>query len=335
MPQPLVSILIPFKNTAQYLDECLKSIVNQTYQNWQLLIVDDHSIDHSYSIVKSYANKDNRIKLFKNVGNGIIDALKLAFSESSGSLITRMDSDDIMHPDKLEIMQQELQIHGKQHIALGLVSYFGAEGIGDGFAKYEAWLNRLTQNGINYTEIYKECVIPSPCWMLYREDLIKCGAFEPNRYPEDYDLAFRFYKNNIQCIPSNSLLHYWRDYSSRTSRTHEHYAQNHFLPLKLDYFLELEYDANRPLTVWGAGQKGKVTAKLLQEHDIPFYWICDNPKKIGKHIYGELLQNFEYLKLLDKPQSIVTVANTEAQKDIIAYFETQQMKSMKDYFFFC
>lgn len=335
MSKPLISILTPFKNTEAFLDECLQSILDQTYQNWQLHIIDDHSSDQSYSIVNAYAEKDNRIKLVKNTGNGIIDALRLAYSESRGDYITRMDSDDIMHPEKLELMLTDLQNHGKQHVALGLVKYFGAQGIGDGFSKYESWLNHLTQNGINYSEIYKECVIASPCWMVHREDLVKCGAFERNIYPEDYDLAFRFYRHSIKCIPSNSLLHYWRDYSTRTSRTHEHYAQNHFLPLKIAYFLELEYNANRPLTIWGAGQKGKVTAKLLQEHNIPFYWICDNPKKIGKHIYGELLRSFEYLQHLEQPQSIVTVANTEAQAEITSYFNSQNMKAMMDYFFFC
>lgn len=335
MSKPLVSIITPFKNTEQYLAECLDSIINQSYQNWELCIVDDHSSDNSHKIVHAYAEKDARIKLLKTNGHGIIDALRLAFAESKGRYITRMDSDDIMHPEKLELMLQDLQTHGKQHIALGLVKYFGAQALGDGFSKYEAWLNGLTQNGTNYSEIYKECVIASPCWMLHRDDLIRCKAFEPNRYPEDYDLAFRFYKHNIKCIPSHHQLHFWRDYSTRTSRTHEHYAQNHFLPLKVDCFLELEYDANRPLTLWGAGQKGKVTAKLLQEHDIPFYWICDNPKKIGKHIYGELLHNFEYLQQLERPQSIVTVANTESQAEIRSYFKTQQMESMIDYFFFC
>lgn len=335
MSTPLVSILIPFKNTEQFLNDCLQSILDQTYRHWEVLIVDDHSTDNSQEIVRIYAQKDSRIKLLLNEGQGIIHALRLAFSESSGSYITRMDSDDVMHPKKIELMLNDLKAYGRKHIALGLVKYFGAQEIGDGFSKYEAWLNQLIAKGTNYSEIYKECVIASPCWMLHRDDLVHCNAFEPNRYPEDYDLAFRFYKNNIKCIPSKNLLHYWRDYSTRTSRTHEHYAQNHFLPLKIDYFLELEYDDSRPLTLWGAGQKGKVTAKLLLQNDIPFYWICDNPKKIGKHIYDKLLHNFNYLKELKNPQSIVTVANTESQTEIRMYFETQNMKPMQDYFFFC
>lgn len=335
MQKPLISILTPFKNTSHYLTECLDSIVNQTYKHWELLIIDDHSTDESYNIVLAFAEKDKRIKLIKNSGQGIIEALRLAYSESNGNYITRMDSDDIMHPEKLSVMLKDLQNHGKQHISLGLVKYFSEDGIGDGYAKYESWLNKLTQKGHNYQEIYKECVIPSPCWMIHRDDFDVCDAFYPNRYPEDYDLTFRFYKNEMRCIPTTSVLHYWRDYSTRASRTDDHYAENHFLELKIDYFLELNYDASRPLTIWGAGQKGKKVAKLLKQKGINFIWICDNPKKIGKHIYDELMYSFEHLNALEHPQCIVSVANTEAQLEIKTYFKTQQMESMIDYFFFC
>jgi len=335
MPQPLVSILIPFKNTESYISDCLTSIVKQSYTNWETIIIDDGSTDTSYTIVESFAKADSRIKLFKNDNSGIIAALQLAFKNSNGDYITRMDSDDLMTPSRLEVMMKNLEKHGKKHLAIGKVKYFRADGISDGYAKYENWLNQLTKTGNNYSEIYKECVIPSPCWMLHRDDFIACDGFNPNRYPEDYDLAFRFYKANYKCIPCDDVLLHWRDYSDRTSRTHEHYAQNSFLDIKVHYFLEIVYNANRPLTIWGAGAKGKSVAKLLIEKEIPFYWVCDNSKKIGKHIYDIELHSFKYLEQLHKPQTIVTVANDDSQKQIRSYFTTQNMKSMTDYFFFC
>ncbi|RZN83461.1 MAG: glycosyltransferase family 2 protein [Winogradskyella sp.] len=335
MAKPLVSILTPFKNVSVYIEACIDSILKQTYTNWELLIIDDHSTDNSNKLVEKYAKLDSRIKLFKNSEEGIISGLRMAFKESSGAYITRMDSDDIMTENKLEVMVNQLEIHGKNHVALGLVKYFSHVGISDGYAKYEAWINRLTTNGTNYSEIYKECVIASPCWMLHREDLIACDAFNPNRYPEDYDLTFRFYEHGFKCIPNTELLHYWRDYSTRTSRTHEHYAQNYFLGIKLHYFLKLDYDYTRPITIWGAGFKGKAIAKSLVEQNIPFYWICDNPKKIGKDIYGQQLLPFENLKTIKNPQTIVTVANETEQQHITKYFKKLNMKPMTDYFFFC
>lgn len=335
MQEPLISILSPFKNSSQFLSECLNSIINQTYSNWELIIVDDNSTDSSHTIVASYAQKDKRIKVFKNTGHGIIDALKLAFTNSSGQLLTRMDSDDIMAPDKLEIMSKQLEAHGKGFLALGLVNYFCEGTLGDGFSNYEKWLNGLTENGINYTEIYKECVVPSPCWMVHRDDLIACGAFDNNTYPEDYDLAFRFYKHGLKCIPNKHILHHWRDYDTRTSRTDEHYAANHFLKLKIEYFLELDRDHNRPLVIWGAGFKGKFCAKLLKKNKVPFIWICNNPKKIGKHIYSIELKTISSLNKLHQPQVIVTVANKTSQKRITDILENQQLVKAKDYFFFC
>ncbi|SFD03301.1 glycosyltransferase family 2 protein [Algibacter pectinivorans] len=335
MQNLLVSILIPFKNTQEFIGDCIQSIINQTYTNWELIIIDDNSTDTSFTMVKAFAKKDSRIKLFKNSGSGIIDALQLAFSKSEGDLITRMDSDDIMRPNKLEVMAASLMHHGKGNLAVGLVHYFAEEGIKAGYKSYEIWLNALTKKGTNYSEIYKECVIPSPCWMLYRDDFIACDAFNPNRYPEDYDLAFRFYKHGFTCIPCNTILHDWRDYSHRTSRTNEHYAENHFIPLKLDYFLELDYIPEKTLFVWGAGNKGKFIAKTLIEKQIDFEWICDNPKKIGKDIYGKILRPFKDLESVKHPQSIITVANKEAQQDIRNYLNALKLKSVEDYVFFC
>ena len=93
-------------------------------------------------------------------------------------------------------------------------------------------------------------------------------------------------------------------------------SENHFIDLKLRYFLKLNYDNSRPLVIWGAGTKGKYIAKTLQKKKIDFIWICDNPKKIGKHIYDVELHNFPYLETQKNPLSIISVANKTAQKEI-------------------
>ena len=335
MEKPLVSILIPFKNTEAFLQECLDSILNQQYSRWEVLAIDDASSDNSWGIVQNYTDKDQRFKLLKNEGKGIIEALRTAYTHCNGDLITRMDSDDIMTPDKLIAMVKLLLENGKGHVAVGQVRYFSHRGISNGYARYEAWLNTLTGKGSNFTEIYKECVIPSPCWMVFKEDLDNCGAFAPNRYPEDYDLTFRFYEQQLKCIPYDKILHLWRDYDTRTSRTSEHYAANYFLDIKLHYFLKLEYDPSRPLVIWGAGNKGKTIAKSLLEREIDFTWICDNPNKINKNIYGKKLGHYRILKDLPDSQNIITVANEKEQELIKSFFESLNKLPMDDYFFFC
>ncbi|SHJ67234.1 glycosyltransferase [Pseudozobellia thermophila] len=331
----LISILVPFKNTQDFLEECLVSIIEQGYPHWEVLAVDDHSNDNSVEIVRRFSQSDPRIKLYPNKGHGIIEALRTAYDASRGTLITRMDSDDVMVKDKLQVMAYSLQARGPGHVAIGQVRYFSDRGISNGYERYEQWLNQLTERGSNYGEIYKECVIPSPCWMVYRNDLDACGAFDPDRYPEDYDLTFRFYEKGLRCIPCDQVLHLWRDYDTRTSRTSEHYAQNYFLDIKLHYFLRLDRDPKRTLTLWGAGSKGKEIAKGLIKKKVEFHWLCDNPNKIGKEIYGKHMYHYSKLKELPQAQSIITVANEEAQAMIRAYFAQMGQQPMTDYFFFC
>ena len=333
--KPLLSLLMPFRNTAFFLQECLDSICKQGYENWELIAVDDHSTDQSRSILMEWADMDPRIRVLPNRGRGIIPALRTALAESKGRLISRMDSDDRMAPGRLQAMVSQLLQNGQGHIALGLVRYFSHRGISDGYARYERWLNGLTRVGSNFNEIYKECVIPSPCWMVFREDLERCEGFRPDRYPEDYDLCFRFYEAEMKCLPSSQILHYWRDYDHRTSRTSEHYAQNYFLGIKLHYFLKVDRDPSRPLAVWGAGFKGKTIAKELKAKGIQFRWLCDNPNKISKEIYGIRMEHYSILNSLPEAQSIVTVANEMAQNEIRIYLHERGAFPMKDYFFFC
>lgn len=335
MSEPLISILIPFKNVENYFQECLASIKNQTYAQWEVIAVNDHSNDRSLDIAMKFSREDHRFLILNNHDSGIIAALRLAYEKSNGEFITRMDADDYMALNRLEVMVGLLLKKGKGFLALGQVNYFAKDGVNEGYRKYEQWLNGLTAKGDNYKEIYKECVVPSPCWMVHKSDLERCGSFEPDRYPEDYDLAFRFYEHHLTCIPCHQVLHYWRDYKTRTSRTSAHYAENFFLDLKLHYFLKLEYKASKTLVVWGAGKKGKKIANLLVGLNISFEWVCNNPKKIGKDIYGIALKHYHVLGTKQMKQCIITVANEKDQQFIKSYIKSIKQSEAREYFFFC
>jgi len=335
MSDPLISILLPVKNAANYLHSCLDSILDQSEQNWELIAIEDHSDDHSWDILTHYAQLDQRIKVFKNEGQGIIAGLRKAYKNSQGHLISRMDADDLMSPQKLEALKTLLIKRGPGHVVTAFVEYFSDGILGEGYLKYQNWLNGLTANASNFSDIYKECVIPSPCWMVYREDLDQCNAFNSNLYPEDYDLSFRFYKNKLLVLSVPKVLHLWRDHPTRTSRNDPNYSDVHFFDLKVKYFLELDYDQKQTLVLWGAGKKGKHLAKILIQKNIPFRWITDNAKKIGKDIYGILLESSAILEQQHTFQIIIAIAASDAELQIQQTLNTYQLIKNKDFFSFC
>ena len=94
---------MPSGNCEKFLEETINSVINQTYHNWELLIVDDCSTDNSIEIIKSFIDKDDRIKLFENEKNsGAAASRNKALREATGKWIAFLDSDDLWTPDKLE-----------------------------------------------------------------------------------------------------------------------------------------------------------------------------------------------------------------------------------------
>ncbi|MEM6723926.1 MAG: glycosyltransferase [Bacteroidota bacterium] len=299
MSEPLISILLPVYNAEPYLSACLDSIHQQSYQNWELVAVNNGSTDSSFNTLKTYAQKDRRIRVFDHPIKGTILALRKAYEQANGQWITRMDADDKMPIQKLEKLFAGLEGQSGK-VATGLVAYFSDEGsAGPGFIRYGEWLNQLTLSGRNFEAIYKECVIASPCWMLHRSDLDRIGAFEPDRYPEDYDLVFRMYRAGLELVAIPEVLHLWRDHSSRASRTDPNYQDQQFLDLKLDYFFELDRDRSKDLLIWGAGRKAKVLAKQLIARSEAFVWTTENPKKQEIWIYAQCLRDPQQLALTD------------------------------------
>ncbi len=318
----MVSIVMPVRNAMPFLPACLNSIRDQSIDSWELIAVNDHSEDSSLHTLSQVSILDPRIHVFSNKGHGIIPALQLAYKHAQGQYITRMDADDIMSPNKLEQFINVLKTRGPGHIAVGQVKYFSESPLGEGYKKYEAWLNKLTLSENNYADIYKECVIPSPSWMMYKIDFEKVGGFDSNTYPEDYDLCFRLYAHKIKIAGVNEVVHYWRDHAQRSSRIDPNYTDNRFLFLKVSYFLHLDYNAERPLILWGAGKKGKGIAKLFTQRNIPFRWITNNVNKIGHNIYGIKLEYQDVFSSIISPQVIIAIANPIEWEEAVQMLQT-------------
>ena len=106
---PLISVVMPVYNQEKYVSEAVKSILNQTFKDFEFIIVDDGSTDKTIEIIKSF--DDQRIRLVQAEHKGFIEALKLATDKASGKWLARMDSDDICISDRLERQLNFLSAH--------------------------------------------------------------------------------------------------------------------------------------------------------------------------------------------------------------------------------
>lgn len=324
---------MPVKDTAPYLEACISSILEQTFADWELIAVNDQSSDDSLVLLEDFATKDKRVKVFTNSKPGLLQALRYGYSKTSGELIHRMDSDDKMPENKLQLMFNAWQ--GKESLVTGGTEYFKDNGtVGDGFRRYDKWLREVARNQSHPIEMYRECVIPSNCWLVHREDFDAVGGFEPETFPEDYDLCFRFITGGLNIIGIDEVLHLWRDREDRISRNWEVYRDNRFYELKIDYFFKHSRLQERPLFLWGAGKNGKDLAKLILQKEEKLNWITDNDKKIGKDIYGIVLDDVIVLKSIENPQIIVAVASPQDQQGINRLMKEMSLEEGKHFWFF-
>ncbi len=104
MENPLISVLLPVYNVEKYLCECLESVVNQTYKNIEIILVDDGSTDSSGAICDEYAQKDSRIKVIHQKNRGLAAVRNISIEEASGEYIAFIDSDDFVATNMIEKM---------------------------------------------------------------------------------------------------------------------------------------------------------------------------------------------------------------------------------------
>ena len=282
-----ISIITPFRNAESYILETAKSIFKQNYTNWEWILINDHSLENEESILFPYL-KDERVRIIHNKGKGITNALVSGLEIATGEFVTRMDADDIMPEFKLRLFYEQL-LDQENDIVTGKVKYFSQDGIvSQGYQKYEEWLNDRVDSQDFYQDIYRECSVASGNWMMKTGLLKKCGGFEGLSYPEDYDLLFRWYENNLKIFGINEVTHLWREHPLRTSKTSKDYDQKSFFSLKINRFLKYDHK-DKALILNGTGTKGKLTAKILISNNIQFQWVSIEPEKFRSGIYGKII----------------------------------------------
>lgn len=185
---PNLSVLMPVFNSVEFLELAIKSILNQHYEDYEFIIIDDGSIDDTPEIIRHYANLDSRITSLRlDENKGVAEALNFGLSVAQGKFLARMDSEDIALPERF--MKQVTFL--EEHPEIGLVGtqtkFIDEKG---DYVEQPEWVKPLDHNTLVWSLLY-ETPISHPSIMTYTRIIKDVGGYNPNYPNEDMHLWTR------------------------------------------------------------------------------------------------------------------------------------------------
>jgi len=279
----LISIVIPIYNSQDKIEKCLNSIVNQSYKNLEIILINDGSTDNSEEICKIFKEKDSRIIYIKKKNSGAADTRNQGIKISNGKYIIFIDSDDYISNDYIEKMYNTMK---KNNVGIAISGYTEINEDGTNkkislFNKYEKvyYFNEYINDFINYA--YFTCVK-----MLIEKEKIKNIRFNKKlKFGEDILFAFNLLKNNCMVYTGTADYFYVQNQTSVTHDTSVKAAKEYIENNKVLY-KQISKESNC--------KEETISNRLLTKLNISARKICEN-KKIKYHSINKFLKEYEYI----------------------------------------
>ena len=340
MNSSAVSIILPYRNASKTILRCIESIQLQTLKNWELLAINDQSTDTTEKKIQSLLNNDPRVKYYSTQKPGIVSALNLGIERASSDLMARMDSDDVMHPLRLEKQVGFLGRHPEIGVLASKVCYKVNHGepYGGGYEKYVEWSNSILEEYEISLYRFEESTIIHPS-VVFRKILFnEYGGYRDGPFPEDYELWLRWQSKGVRFCKLKDVLLNWYDSAKRTSRIEDQYSKSSFQRAKAKYikaWLEEQQHQHKKLVCWGAGKVAKSQIRMLIENKISVEGIYEvDPKKIGNHFLGIPILDFKSFNLQSSEFMLILTGSRSAKNKIRRFLELRNLVYGKHYLFF-
>lgn len=206
---PLISVIVPVYNVEKYLERCLNSIVNQSYENLEIILVDDGSTDNSGIICDKWAEKDDRVVVIHKKNGGLSDARNWGMKEAHGAFIGFVDSDDWIAKDMYEKLINAIERDGSDIAACGV------QMVWEDSEKTEMLTHNrscVLSNQEAQEKLIEESLVLHPVWYkVYKREVIADISFERNRYHEDVFWTYKVLGNtNTLSIIEDVGYYYWQ-----------------------------------------------------------------------------------------------------------------------------
>lgn len=208
--EPLISVIVPVYNVEGYLDQCLESIVSQTYRHLEILVVDDGSTDSSGTICDRWAERDDRIRVIHQPNGGLSAARNTALDAMSGEWTIMVDSDDVLHPEAASILldaiqreQADIVIGDHINIYDDAAPQWSTATSSEGcqiYSQQEALLAVFYQHGLTHS-----------AWArIYRASLFEDIRYPVGRLYEDLAIIYTLLKKCDKVVKINQVVYGYR-----------------------------------------------------------------------------------------------------------------------------
>lgn len=218
---PAISINMTVYNGEKYIAEAIRSVLNQTFDDFEFIIIDDGSTDNTSGIIRSF--RDKRMMHITNP-HDYIRSLNTGLEKSSGRYIARMDADDIMHPDRLSVQHAIMEAHPDIDVAGTWMYCFDESGSERIWSTHGGYVDEPLK------ALLKSCFVLHPTSMV-RKSLIDQHhlRYQPYLYAEDYKLWSDAAKYGARFYIDSQLLHYYRiSTGQNSSRYKKEQSENTF-----------------------------------------------------------------------------------------------------------
>lgn len=287
---PEISIILPFFNAEKTIERAVRSILAQTFPDFELLLVNNNSTDKSAEFLQPFAANDSRVILLNEKKQGVAFAMNCGLQYARGKFLARMDADDVSMPDRLEKQLRYLIKNPEIGFIGSEVEYVTTEKNTDGFQRFVKWVNSFHSFEKIKLNRFVEIPVINPTVFFRREIYAKLGGCLHGNFPEDYEMQLRYLQAGVQMAKLPEKLLEWHDLPGRLTRTDKRYSVEAFLETKARYFNTWS-KKNNPfhpkIWIWGAGRKTRQRAKLLEKEGLKIegYFDIKKTKSSIKNIF--------------------------------------------------
>lgn len=282
----VISVIVPIYKVEEFLDECIQSIVDQTYQNLQIILVDDGSPDRCGEMCEDWARKDKRIEVIHKKNGGLSDARNVGLAEATGEFIAFVDSDDWIEPQMYEVMMAALIAEEAELVACGIVDFYSEREI-EHSMPYKVGTSKEFLKFI-----YKDTTFPvSAVNKLYRKHCWDSLRFPKGKLCEDAFTTYLLVDQAKKIVQIPDILYHYRIRESsimttrfRPARMDEEEAWRHnyqYMQERHPEIAKIAYDFYlQKVNILFHTIPLEQYSQFRKEHDYLYHILCDNLKYV-------------------------------------------------------